>query len=134
MLIRVVAHGVARSYIQQRAPSTKPLFIKICLNKKVGDKLASIDSFFLLDWWGQYQTYIARQVLPAKDKNGNDTFLFTLLEYNLATRRLIKRKLRIIYGVRHVADIQVQSSAESIMENLGLKYRPRPTLIGNRFL
>ncbi len=134
MLIRVVNDEYARTFVMLRAPSSKPLFVQVNIRVIVDEVVVTVTITFLLDWWPKYKTYIARQVVPAKDKNGKWTHRFVLPERRLSLRRLIKHKLRSTYGIRHVADVAVQHSAETIGHNLGLETVPRPTLIGNRFL
>jgi hypothetical protein len=107
------------------------MFVSFDLNLSQSKR---VPLYFLLDWWNQYQTYIARQVLPDKDKNGKDTYRFVSPLYNVSMRRLIKRRLREIYGVRHVAYIQNQASDKEMLIQLGGHMLPPPILLltGNR--
>lgn len=131
MLIRTVPTQYVCVHVRERVESLVPMFVSFDLNLSQSKR---VPLYFLLDWWNQYQTYIARQVLPDKDKNGKDTYRFVSPLYNVSMRRLIKRRLREIYGVRHVAYIQNQASDKEMLIQLGGHMLPPPILLltGNR--
>lgn len=97
-----------KKIIQKRVVLEQEVYVKVFL---------PYQAVLLLQvrWWGQYRTY---QAVPVS-KLGDQLFL-ARITMDDSWFRLIKRKLRKNFGVRHVSNINSKNTAQRIEPLLGM--------------